>query len=67
LDNGRDRPPVNLKIEPHIPSEVCRPENEQMSTWLRTPMPSPSGDSGSNENRADETKNQEEPASRVVF
>jgi len=30
-------------------------------------MRSPFGNSGSNRDRADETKNQEEPASRVVF
>src|SRR4029450_4369432 len=46
-------------IEPHIPSEVRRPEDHQMPTRL--------GGSGSNRNRANETKNQEEPASRVIF
>jgi hypothetical protein len=59
LDNVRHGPAVNLKIETHIPSKVCRPENQQVPTRL--------SDSSSTQNRADETKNQEEPASRVVF
>jgi hypothetical protein len=59
LDNGRDGPAVNLKIEPHIPSEVRRPENYHMPTRL-------SG-SGSNRNRTNESKDQEEPASDVIF
>jgi hypothetical protein len=59
LDNVRDVPAVNLKIESHIPSEVCRPENEYMPTRL--------GGSGSNRNRTNKSKDQEEPASGVVF
>jgi hypothetical protein len=59
LDNGRHGPAVNLKIESDIPSEVRRPENEQMPTRL-------SG-SGSKGNRVNESKNQEEPASGGVF
>jgi len=54
-----DRPAIDLEIESQIPSKVRRPENDQMPTWL-------SG-GGSDRNRANESKNQEEPASRVVF
>jgi hypothetical protein len=67
LDNGRNLPAVDLKIESHIPSEVRRSDNDQMPTRSSAPMPSRSSDSGSNRNCADETKNQEEPASGVVF
>jgi hypothetical protein len=67
LDNVRNGPAVNLKIESQIPSEVRRSENEQIPTRSSAPMSSRSSDSGSNRNRADETKNQEEPASRDVF
>jgi hypothetical protein len=59
LDNVRNGPPVDLKIESQIPSKVRRPENHQ--------MPTRSGSSGSNRNRANESKNQEEPAVGVVF
>jgi hypothetical protein len=34
LYEGRDGPAVDLKIETQIPSEVRRPENDQMSTGL---------------------------------
>jgi hypothetical protein len=67
LDNVRNAPAVNLKIESQIPSEVRRSENDQIPTRSSAPMPSRSSDSGSNRNRADETKDQEEPASRDVF
>jgi hypothetical protein len=55
----RDGPAVDLKIESQIPSKVRRPENDQ--------IPTRSGTSSSNRNRANESKNQQEPASRVVF
>jgi hypothetical protein len=54
----RDGPAVDLEIETQIPSKVRRPENDQMPTGL--------SDGGSNRNRADENKNQEEPAARVI-
>ncbi len=53
-----DGPAVDLKIESQIPSKVRRPENDQMPTGL-------SG-GGSDRNRADESKNQEEPVGRVI-
>jgi hypothetical protein len=59
LDNVRNGPAVDLKIESQIPSKIWRPENDQMSTR--------SGSSGSNRNHANETKNQEEPAGGVIF
>jgi hypothetical protein len=67
LDNVRNAPAVDLKIETNIPSEVRRPEDHQLPTRSDAPMPTRSGDSGSNRNRANETKNQEEPASGVIF
>jgi hypothetical protein len=67
LDNVRNAPAVDLKVETQIPSEVRCSENDQMSTRSSAPMPARAGDSGSNRNRANETKNQEEPASGVVF
>jgi hypothetical protein len=54
LDNVRNRPAVDLKIESQIPSEVRRPENDQMSTR--------SGGSGSNRNRTNEDENEQESA-----
>jgi hypothetical protein len=67
LDNVRNGPAVNLKIEPHIPSKIRRSEHQQMPTRSSAPMPTRSGGGGSNRNRADESKNQEGPASGVVF
>jgi len=59
LYDVRDGPAIDLKIESQIPSKVRRPENDQMPTRL-------SG-GGSDRNRANKSKNQEEPDSGVVF
>jgi hypothetical protein len=59
LDNVRNGPAVDLKIESQIPSKIRRSEDHQ--------MPARSSGSGSNRNRANESKDQEEPASRDVF
>jgi len=59
LHDVRDGPAVDLKIESQIPSKVRRPENDQ--------MPTRSSSGGSDRNRANESENQEEPASGVVF
>jgi len=61
----RDGPAVDLKIESQIPSKVWRPENDQMPTRPGAPTTTVSGGSGSDRNRANESKNQEEPASGV--
>jgi hypothetical protein len=62
----RDGPAVDLKIESQIPSKVRRPENEQMPTRSSAGGSRSSG-GGSNRSRADASKNQEEPAGRVIF
>jgi hypothetical protein len=59
LYDVRDGRAVDLKIESQIPSKVRRPENDQTPSGL-------SG-GGSNRNRTDERKNQEEPAGRITF
>jgi len=59
LDNVSNAPAIDLEIESQIPSKVRRPDNDQMPTRL-------SG-GGSDRNRANENKNQEEPASGVIF
>jgi len=59
LHDVRNGSAVDLKIESQIPSKIRRPDNDQMPTRL-------SG-GGSDRNRANENKNEEEPASGVVF
>jgi hypothetical protein len=59
LYDAPDGPAVDLKIESQIPSKVRRPENDQTPSGL-------SG-GGSDRNRANESKNQEDPADRVMF
>jgi hypothetical protein len=53
-----DGPAIDLEMESQIPSKVRRPENDQAPTGL-------SG-GGSERNRGDDSKNQEEPAGRVI-
>jgi hypothetical protein len=52
LDNTRDRPAVDLKIESQIPSKVRRPQNDQMPTRLST--------GSADRDYASESKNQKE-------